>query len=56
MAAWQVQEAKQRFSEVVRRAHIPPWWKAHGWTLVTRNVRDIQRTGVRTLDPFDAPG
>ncbi|HEX6351861.1 type II toxin-antitoxin system VapC family toxin [Actinophytocola sp.] len=25
---------------------------AHGWTLVTRNVRDIAPTGVRYLDPF----
>jgi predicted nucleic acid-binding protein len=25
---------------------------AHGWTLVTRNVRDIASTGVRYLDPF----
>ena len=27
------------------------------WTLVTRNVRDLARTGVRLLNPFDAiPG
>jgi toxin FitB len=24
----------------------------HGWTLVTRNVSDVRRTGVRLLDPF----
>ncbi|HYK69187.1 MAG TPA: type II toxin-antitoxin system VapC family toxin [Streptosporangiaceae bacterium] len=24
-----------------------------GWTLVTRNVRDVQRCGVRLLDPFE---
>lgn len=25
----------------------------HGLTLVTRNVRDVQRTGVRVLNPFE---
>ena len=29
--------------------------RVHGWTLVTRNVRDVERTGVRCLDPFTAP-
>jgi hypothetical protein len=29
--------------------------RVHGWTLVTRNVRDVERTGVRCLDPFMAP-
>jgi predicted nucleic acid-binding protein len=24
----------------------------HDWTLVTRNVADVQRTGVRLLNPF----
>jgi toxin FitB len=24
----------------------------HGWTLVTRNTADVERTGVRLLDPF----
>lgn len=24
----------------------------HGWTLVTRNVADVRRTGVVTLNPF----
>lgn len=28
----------------------------HGWTLVTRNVKDVQSTGVKLLDPFVAPG
>jgi predicted nucleic acid-binding protein len=23
------------------------------WTLVTRNTADVQRTGVRLLDPFE---
>jgi predicted nucleic acid-binding protein len=26
--------------------------KSRDWTLVTRNVRDVERTGVRVLDPF----
>ena len=26
------------------------------WTLVTRNVKDLARTGVRLLNPFDAQG
>jgi toxin FitB len=25
-----------------------------GWTLVTRNVRDVRRSGVRLLNPFEA--
>lgn len=24
-----------------------------GWTLVTRNARDVRRTGVRVLNPFE---
>jgi hypothetical protein len=27
--------------------------KVRGWTLVTRNVSDLARTGVRLLNPFD---
>ena len=27
----------------------------HDWTLVTRNVGDVERTGVRILNPFDDP-
>lgn len=27
----------------------------HGLTVVTRNVRDLGRTGVPVLNPFDAP-
>jgi toxin FitB len=30
--------------------------KVSGWTFVTRNVADHARTGVRLLNPFDAPG
>lgn len=28
--------------------------KAHGLILVTRNVKDVERSGVRCLDPFEA--
>ena len=28
--------------------------KVHGLTLVTRNIRDVARTGVSALDPFSA--
>ncbi|GEL18165.1 type II toxin-antitoxin system VapC family toxin [Pseudonocardia asaccharolytica] len=28
----------------------------HGWTLVTRNVRDVASTGVRPLNPFTTEG
>jgi predicted nucleic acid-binding protein len=27
----------------------------HGWTFVTRNGVDVARTGVRTVNPFEAP-
>jgi hypothetical protein len=30
--------------------------KFHDWTLVTRNRNDVERTGVRLLDPFDPVG
>ncbi len=30
--------------------------KVRAWTLVTRNTRDVERTGVRLLDPFEPPG
>lgn len=26
--------------------------KVHGWTLVTRNSKDLEHTGVRVLNPF----
>jgi toxin FitB len=26
--------------------------KVHGWTVVTRNARDFERTGVQVLNPF----
>jgi len=28
----------------------------HGWTLVTRNTSDVQRTGVPTINPFTPTG
>jgi toxin FitB len=30
--------------------------EAHGLTLVTRNLKDIQRSGVRCLNPFEPVG
>lgn len=27
----------------------------HGWTLVTRNVKDMERTGVHMVNPFEWP-
>ena len=30
--------------------------EAHGLTLVTRNLKDIKRSGVRCLNPFAPPG
>jgi predicted nucleic acid-binding protein len=29
--------------------------KTRGMVLVTRNVRDVERTGVQWLDPFEEP-
>jgi toxin FitB len=28
--------------------------KVHGLTLVTRNAKDVEGTGVRTLNPFES--
>jgi predicted nucleic acid-binding protein len=28
--------------------------KVRGWTLVTRNTADLQRSGVALLDPFES--
>ncbi|MEU9889517.1 hypothetical protein [Sphaerisporangium sp. NPDC051011] len=27
--------------------------RSNGWTMVTRNVKDFERTGVRVLNPFE---
>ena len=29
--------------------------KIRGWTLVTRNTADLQRSGVALLNPFEPP-
>ena len=29
--------------------------KVRGWTLVTRNIKDVDRSGVMFIDPFAAP-
>jgi predicted nucleic acid-binding protein len=29
---------------------------ANGWTLVTRNIKDVDRTGARLLNPFEFQG
>ncbi|MFF4414776.1 type II toxin-antitoxin system VapC family toxin [Streptosporangium sp. NPDC001559] len=29
--------------------------RVNGWTLVTRNVKDFEGTGVSLIDPFDLP-
>ncbi|MER7207625.1 PIN domain-containing protein [Streptosporangium sp. NPDC000239] len=29
--------------------------RVNGWTLVTRNVKDFEGTGVSLVDPFDLP-
>ena len=29
--------------------------KAHGWTLVSRNTADLDRSGVLVINPFDRP-
>jgi toxin FitB len=28
--------------------------RVHGWTVVTRNAKDFERTGVPVLNPFDS--
>ncbi len=49
---WQVQEATQRFSEVLRavRDDGPQTITRHGEEVAV--VIDIDRTGVRVLNPF----
>jgi hypothetical protein len=35
------------------RAAIGAWTIVHGHTLVTRNTRDVARSGVSLLNPFE---
>jgi hypothetical protein len=35
---------------------MPATASQRGWTFMTRNVKDLARTRVRLLNPFDAPG
>ncbi len=47
---WGAQSAHQPVP--VPDALIAATAKVHGWTLVTRNVKDFEHTGVRVLNPF----
>ena len=54
---WQLQEAKQQFSNVadplpVVDGLLAATARVHGLVLVTRNTDDFARTGVRLLNPF----
>jgi hypothetical protein len=35
---------------------VPITASRRDWTLVTRNVKDLARTGIRLLNPFDDLG
>jgi toxin FitB len=45
----------RRSSDLVEDAMIAATAHVHDLTVVTRNVRDFERLGVRTLNPFAAP-
>lgn len=47
---WGAQSARQPVP--VPDALIAATAKVHGWTLVTRNVKDFEHTGVRVVNPF----
>ena len=47
---WGAQSERQPIP--VPAALIAATAEAHDWTLVTRNVKDFERTGVRVLNPF----
>jgi len=47
---WGAQSARQPIP--VPDALIAATAKVHGWTLVTRNVKDFEHTGVRVVNPF----
>lgn len=40
---------------ITRFRRAPARALVHGWTLVTRNVADLRRTGVATINPFTRP-
>jgi hypothetical protein len=48
----QLQEAKQKFSELVRRG-LTSGPLVHGLTVVTRNVADFEPAGVAIPSPFE---
>ena len=50
----------ERWAEIDPRGHVPAidcliaaTAAVHGWTVVTRNERDFERTGVALLNPFE---
>jgi toxin FitB len=45
-----------RSDDLVEDAMIAATAKVHGLVVVTRNVRDFEGLGVRTLDPFKPVG
>ena len=42
--------------EIDRGGRIAATARVHGWTLVSRNVKDFEGTGVSVLNPFDLHG
>lgn len=47
---WGAQSTRQPISVV--DGLIVATARVHGWIMVTRNVKDFERTGVRLLNPF----
>ncbi|HWK46721.1 MAG TPA: type II toxin-antitoxin system VapC family toxin [Stellaceae bacterium] len=45
----------RRSNELIEDAMIAATAEIHNLTVVTRNVRDFEQFGVRTLDPFKGP-
>jgi hypothetical protein len=43
----------RRSDELMEDAMIAATADVHGWTVVTRNIRDFKVFGSRTLNPFD---
>jgi toxin FitB len=44
----------RRSDHLIEDAMIAATAAVHGLTVVTRNVRDFERLGIRTLNPFQA--